>query len=432
MNQAASTGNGNSPEQQAAFNKTKDNDLQHFGKSGDDEKKGGPSGQKKQSTSTSPSRVGGEVVKKSRPDEDSKGQTSTQQPKQKDRPSDDSDVGISEDEAKRKILEDQRKKQEGAKPSNIVSAGFYNPIQDSKQNQTSGKDVTGAPKTQGNRNNIDPKTGQEVEDRVPGAFGTTRERPVRDDLDLGASTRAGLPQSVIDRLESVGTKQQRQPEEDALPYGVVPQEGDEEEEEQAEEDIGYGAEDLLPLMMAQQEEEEEENKKRNYISLVHEGLRAMKMDAMDDDQILEMIYMSDKVKFPGIMFSICFIYELGSIIFSMVSLILSAILLPIGMGGFMTFMFTGFTSTIIFFLWSNYYAANASEYTKKLGVVRRFVVRRLFIRAFTSFVKIIPIFGGAIPVETFMVWYAYKFQVKTNRKLREIVANAQAESGYYG
>jgi hypothetical protein len=160
-------------------------------------------------------------------------------------------------------------------------------------------------------------------------------------------------------------------------------------------------------------------RQREQISKVRSELEKEKIFLSDSD-VLSLSGSKFKVKFPWIMFCVTFMYEFIGVVVGLISILFTVIVPPIGFMSVPVTAFTGFVGMVVFFLWSNYYAENCAEYARRVPMLRRFIIRRIFTRGWFMLARAIPYLGNFLPVGTFLVWYSYHYETKRAKKIKKV------------
>lgn len=181
----------------------------------------------------------------------------------------------------------------------------------------------------------------------------------------------------------------------------------------------------LPYLL---QEQEEAKQKQEYIDLVVSGMAEKKIN-ISEQEALDMYDVDFKVKFPFLVFIVSMFVELGDLILVLVGLVF-IILLPISIMINAVAFLTGILISVVYFVWSNWYAKNASEYIRKNGVIKNYFIKLAFKRMWASVFKAIPIIGQAAPINSILIIYTYRHISKISNHSMQVVEEAKAKSGY--
>ncbi len=275
--------------------------------------------------------------------------------------------------------------------------------------------------------NLNYKNDSQEENKsnvVVGAFGT-KSKPVQNQNELGlAGENIAGPVKKLLEDQTFIKKTANDNEQEKEDFIAEKNFKDSDEGENLQDEIPEN----LDLNVKIFTESEEESKKSNFIEIIKSEFEKINLK-INDDEALKLLDSNFKVKFPWIMFSFCVFYEFGNLILGIVSIFLSVVLPPIGFMFMLVQLVEGFIFTIFFFFWTNYYSTEASDFTKKVPIVRRFMIRNLFKRFWVLLIQDIPYIGKIIPVNTFMVYYTFKYLEKLNSKAEISTQKAAEDSG---
>jgi len=168
-----------------------------------------------------------------------------------------------------------------------------------------------------------------------------------------------------------------------------------------------------------EEEENEDGNREKFIKAVKIEFEKKKIQ-MTDEEIMSLVDSNFKVKFPMIMFSLTVMAELGDLVLGLVGVVLTFILPPVGLIIDFMQIFVGFIFTVSFFLWNNYYAKNASDYSNKVSFVRRLIWKFAIRRSWAMAFKWIPIIGELVPINSILVILTYRYMKKVTRDAEKI------------
>lgn len=257
---------------------------------------------------------------------------------------------------------------------------------------------------------------------IVGAFGRESETPKKQ-ISLGEAGNniAGPLKRMLENQTELKPANNSQPQ--SNPYKEVL-------EDFPEETLGKetaSEENLLQIESLVQEEEETE-KQEKFLEIIKSELKKINVHATDEEA-LGLLNSNFKIKFPWLMFIFCFFYDFGNLIMGVTSIFLSMTIPPIGFMFMFIQLIEGIIFTLFFFLWANHYAKEASDFTKKVPMIRRFIIRNLFRRFWIVLIQDIPYIGKVLPVNTFMAYYTFNYLDKIGLKVKQSTQKASNESG---
>jgi hypothetical protein len=297
-------------------------------------------------------------------------------------------------------------------PSELVKNTFsgqdLSKTANDNQARTTINSETGAKKTQ----EPEVRDIRRLDQRVQDAIGTPELLP----KEASANLSGQLAESISDptKIRDKDSKEGLDPQNEYLNSDNDNENFDNSEIEKFNQQLESSRLEIESQRDSQKEEDEE------FINKVRNELAKEKID-LTDDEIRGLISSNFKVKFPYIMFSVCVMFEIGTLLLALVSIVLTFILLPMGLIIGAISAISSAVMSLIVFAWTYYFVHNASDFVKKIPMMKRFLIRMMFKRGWIMLAKLIPILGSFLPIQSFMVYMTYENMKKVALKVEKIV-----------